>query len=346
MKQYIFQLMNALLWLGIFAMFFFMFIKERRSKQSQNKLIESLGSGDYINWFRVKVSRPAYFRRRLKLLGCEGRAVLINTADTIRVVAELDKGQIFDRSYPKTDLNLQWIGNPGLASANMHWISVGSNDDLLMISADTGLYALPSRESTSDMCRMFAPEFKLPGVAKCDFALEKNVASLLLIVMFFVILAYALLDGVIFNDYELINSPRSVKWLFPVIMLCAIPTYFLLVRGKVPSRESLALSVLFVLALELACIPSIKRIDQLLAVDGVQTYDYKLTVGTRFDAVVKGPPTLKFSHVKEYWAQFEPDSIHRFELVHGPLGLWQLKHTALDPKIRAFYDQRDKSEQK
>lgn len=341
MKHDILLLMNAVLWLALLAMVLFLFFKERKSKRAQNKLIEELGGGDYLNWFRVKVSRPAFFRRRMKLLGCEGRAVLINTADKIRVVAEFGKGEIFDRSYPKNDLNLQWIGNPVLASANMHWISIGSNDDLLMISADTGMNALPSREATADICRMLAPEFQLPVIAKSDFALEKNRASLLLIAMFFALLAYALLDGIVINDRELINSGRVI-WLLPAITVFAIPTYFLLVRGKVPSRESLALSMLFVLTLGLAFIPFVMRADQLLAADGAQSCDYKLTAGTRFEPVVKGPPILKFPHVKEYWAQFEPGSIHRFELMHGPLGLWQLDHAGLTPKFRAFYEQRDK----
>ena len=56
MKNNISFLMNTVLWLSLLAMVLFMFIKNRKSKQAQNKLIESLGSADFINWFRVKVN--------------------------------------------------------------------------------------------------------------------------------------------------------------------------------------------------------------------------------------------------------------------------------------------------
>lgn len=206
------MLLNGILPLVLLALFLFMYRKERKAKQLQNKLIESLGAGDYINWFRVKVARLPHFRRRLKLQASEGRALLVNANDYIRVMAERGNGETIDRSFDKSDLNLKWIGNPGLGSSNMHWISVGSDDIMLMLTSDTGLNSVPSRESTADMCRMLAPGFQLPASAKNDFALEKNSASLSLIVIFFALAAYALLDGIVLNQHELINYGQ-IRWM-------------------------------------------------------------------------------------------------------------------------------------
>jgi hypothetical protein len=119
------------------------------------------------------------------------------------------------------------------------------------------------------------------------------------------------------------------------------PDLFFLIRGKVPSRESMVLSMLFVVALELSFLPVVKRVDQLLATDGAENYEYKLTKGANFEPLLAGPPVLKFPQVKEYWAQYDPGSVHRFVLVHGPLGLWQLDRSALNQQYHAFYEHQN-----
>jgi len=66
----------------------------------------------------------------------------------------------------------------------------------------------------------------------------------------------------------------------------------------------MVLSMLFVVALELSFLPVVKRVDQLLATDGAENYEYKLTKGANFEPLLAGPPVLKFPQVKEYWAQY------------------------------------------
>jgi hypothetical protein len=345
MKHTLLYSFSILLYLAVFALIGYIYIKERQSKKAQDKLIDALDKNACINWFRIRISRPAFFRRTMKMVGSEGRAVLINMADQVRIVAELGKGEMLDRLYSKSDLNLQWLGNPGLYSANMHWISLGRDDDALIVSADTGINAMTSRESTADICRMIAPEFQLPVEAKQDFALEKNKSSLTLIVLFFLVVAYAILDGLYFSQHELINLDRAMLFM-PSILIFAFPAYLLLVRGKVPSRESIVLTMLFVFALGFSFIPFIKRMDQSLAADGLQTYDYKLISDTRLESVKEGPPDLNFQGAKEYWAQYEKDSIHQFQFVHGPFGLWQLEQKMLNEKYDAFYEKLDSAKKK
>lgn len=340
MKQNLLSVMNAVLLMVSVGLFLYVYFKEQKSKKSQARLIESLSGTAHINWFRIKLSRPKFFHRRFKFLGHEGRAILINSPDTLRLVAELGSGEVVDKSYSKNDLNLQWIGNPAVSSANMHWISIGKDHDLVMVTADTGLIIARSREATADMCRMIAPSFKLPVNAKADFALEKNPASLLLIAAFFLLLAYALVDGLILSHHELIKL-GNIGLLLPVLLLAAIPIYFQLVRSKVPSRESLALSMLLVVALEISAIPIMQRADRLLASEAAHSYDYRLEEDANLTPLEKDPPKLKFAQAKEYWSQFEVGSIHQFDLVHGPLGLWQLDHSTLDPKFLAYYEKQD-----
>lgn len=335
MSQHVQAAIRAIPLLFILGLFLYVFLADRRLKKSQTRLIESLPANASTKWFRVKLSRPAFFRRRLKMLGCEARAVLISDPEKIRVVGELGSGEMIDRTYNRDDLNLHWLGNASVSSANLHWISIGSDAEQLMLTADTGLNAIPSRESTADMCRMLAPDFVLPGIAKNDFALEKNRFSMTVIALFFLLLVYALLDGVVLGHHEII-SLGPVRWVFPFLGLAAIPTYFILVRGKVPSRESITLSVLVAIGLQLSAVPFAARVDRSLA--SAQSYDYKLGDGASLTPLIDGPPDLHFRQTKEYWAQFDEGSVHQFDLVHGPLGTWQLDHAKLDQKFLAFYD--------
>ncbi len=314
-------------------------VKARRTKGFQDKAIQSLERGSFTNWFRVRISRPAYFRRRLKLVGFETSGVVVNTPDSIRILAEFG-GEKYEKVYTKDDLQLEWIGNPGLGSANMYWIAIGRNgdNDRMMISADTGFNAVQSREATADICRMIDPAFQLPGSAIADFALEKNKASLLVMGLFAVLSAFALVDGVMLNTNELIRF-GNLRWALPVLVVFALPAYLFMTRNCVPSRESLALSMLLVTSIVLAAIPLAKRADQLLA-HGATNVEYTLTGDARFEAVDPGPPSLNFREIREYWAQFEEGSTHSFRLIHGPLGLWQLERAELNEKTRQFYQDK------
>jgi hypothetical protein len=329
------SILNILVWVFIGALLVHVYLKSRRAKKSQNGLVKSLEGTDYLNWFRVKLSTPAFFRKRMKLVGFESSAVLVNTMDHVRVIAELRTGERLDRSYPKKELQLAWIGNPGLASSNMHWLSLGLGQQQIMISADTGFNAVQSREATADICRMIDPAFKLPELATSDFAIEKNKASLGLVAAFFGLLAFALIDGFFLNKYELVKYGNFLL-LLPAMMVFAIPAYFFMVRNQVPSRESLTLSILFAMGLGIALVPVMKRADQLLA-QTAQSYQYKLIKGGELQAVTAGPPDLYFRRTTEYWSQFEPGSLHEFKLIHGPLGLWQLDRGDLNADFRKFY---------
>lgn len=314
--------------------------KARRAKKSQDKLVQSLASEECITWSRVKVSRPAFFKRWLKLGGAESSAVLLIMQDRIRIVGELPAGERLDEVYPRDGLPLEWIGNKGLGSANMHWFAIGQGEHRLMVTADTGFNAVQSREATADVCRKINPGFRLPSIAQADFALEKNRASLAVMVLCAILGAYALADGIFVNKAELISMGR-IPVFSPAVFVFALPAYLYLSRGKVPSRESLALSMLFAACIAFAGIPALKRLDAWLS-SGPKAYAYTMTSVGRFSAEDAGPPQLTFDSTRQYWAQFAVGSTHEFMLIHGPLGLWQLDHSTLDPKFRAYYSMQDK----
>lgn len=331
------KILTAILQLSFLLFVLWLFIKVRRLKKYQNELVASapqFGSG---RWFRINISRPAYFATLLKLIGFEAKGLLIDIDDSVRVMGQLSSGEKIDQTYAKEALELQWLGNKKLASANIHWISVGANDEKLMVSADTGFNALTSRESLADICRNIQPQFQLPNVAKNDFALEKNPASLGIVISFFALIAFALVDGIFLNHYSLISLGKAM-WIAVFLTLSSIPCYLFLINKNVPSRESLTLSSLLVAGLMLAFVPAIMRFDQLLSHNGPQSYGYKLQLPAYLDPINVTAPHLKFPQLKEYWAQFEENSTHKFTLLHGPLGLWQADYSTLDEATRQFYN--------
>jgi hypothetical protein len=307
----------------------------RSAKQVQDRLIDGLDPASRAGWFRVNVTRPAAFARTWKFLGFEARGVLVNAADSIRVLAELPSGERIDRTWRKPVPGLAWVGNRGLGSANLHWLSLGGGEGALLVTSDTGVNALNSREATADMCRMIAPDFRLPEVARREFALEKEPATLMAVVLMLATLVYAIVDGVMLNRHELIDAGWALYGL-PAAMLLALPFWAWQSARAVPAREAVAVSTLLAVALAFAYVPALKRVDQALA-GGARIHAYRLGPGAMLTPVRPGPPVIDASRHERYWAQFKPGSVHDLPLVHGPLGLWQLDKRGLEADLKAFY---------
>lgn len=310
-------------------------VRMRRAKQAQDRLIDGLDPASSTSWFRVVVSRAGPFARRLKVLGYEARGVLVNGTDSVRVLAELPSGERLDRTWRKDALGLQWVGNRGLGSANMHWLSLGKGEGELRIAADTGVNALASREATTDIIRMIAPGFALPDVARNEFALEKNPVTLAGVALLLAALVFAIVDGVILNRLELLEPERALIGL-PVVLLVAVPFYLWQAARAVPSREALVLSLLLGGALAFAYLPTIKRIDQALAGGGAM-HAYRHVGGGILHPVEPGLPTIDHSRYVEYWTGVDGGPTHDFRLVRGPLRLWQLDRRGLEERMRAWY---------
>lgn len=320
---------------GVLAFVAVMFTKMRHARRRQDQLLPELR--ETPNWTRIYISRPPHFARRFKLLSYEARGVLVDEGATVRVLGESLRGGRIDHRYQKDNMNLRWLGNARLADGNLHWISIGHGADALTISADTGLNAAVSRDNTADIWRRIAPDLELPQSARAEFALENNRRSLYAVIAFFALCGFALLDGMILNDNTLLNSSALIT-MAPFFGVLAIAAYPILTRGGVPSRESWALSMLLGLALGLAFVPLVKRADQWASGNSTLTVVYELQKRGRFVPVNSDAPEIDYSRYREYWSRFEPGSSHEFQLIHGPLGLWQLEEAHMRERLRAFYE--------
>ena len=323
----------------IVVMFIVLALSMRRmrdAKRAQDRLIDGLDPATAPNWFRVAVSRPG---RRWTWLGYEARGVLVNAADGVRVLAELPSGERIDRSWRKPDLPLRWEGNGARGATGLHWFELGSGERALRVTADTTahglLNAVPSREATADICRMIAPRYALPDVARADFASERSPAAIAAVVLMLAALAYAIVDGVIIDRHELLD-PAQAFWGMPLVLLLALPFLPWQRATGVPAREAAAITVLLAAGLAAAYLPAVKRLDQALG-GGTHAVAYRLGPGGILAPVEPGPPAIDYSRFSRYWDQFETGSLHEFQLVRGPLGLWQHDRTGIEQRMHAWF---------
>lgn len=323
----------ALVWLLFLGSLFWFVTRQRKLKRFQDERIRFWSDAGERQFYRVNFSRPAHFSRWFRLVPIEGKGVLLCTAQGLRLEGLTLRQEPLTRTYP---LQAQWLGNPGLRASNLHWLTLGQGADLLYLTADTGLNATQSREATADIFRMIQGDAALPDVARHEFALDKHPATLKVVGLFFALVAFALVDGGFLNVNHELRSSGPALWLMVVLAPLGFLAYPWLTRQKVPARESLVLSMLLGIGLEIAYLPGIKRLDEWLS-DGPQAYAYTQSAPARFTPLTPGAPVLNLRRQPEFWAQFPVGSQHQFRLIHGPLGLWQLDRSELNPQMREFY---------
>ena len=315
-------------------------IKTRQAKRAQQRLIDAAEAAKpWHPWFRVMLARPAHFNRWLKWVPFEAKGILVFASDHVSLLAEMPSGEKLDLNVPRDQWNIEWIGSDGIRSGHRFWFRISYAEHSFYVTADvSALTDLRARqEATVDLCRQLAPGVSPPPPAfPYGYALEKNPAALSVVVAFFVLFFYALIDGFVSNPYELLNEDR-VRNLMPFAIIAAVPCYFWLTKREVPTAESGILAVLLAAVTYAATYPAIKRVDQALS-DGPHRYEYRLLSNKTLEPVDAELPKLDYSFRPEYWAQFDVGSIHTFELIHGPIGLWQLDRRPLRNAMRDFYE--------
>ncbi|SMC27513.1 hypothetical protein SAMN02745857_02889 [Andreprevotia lacus DSM 23236] len=334
-------LFNVFVVLGLLALFVVLMRRVSQLKAAQQRVIEQLALGPDEQWHRVNIATTAQFKNLFKMQGFGAKGVAVIGKEGVRLLAEGPGGVKIDRQFALDPAQIRWWGNHGLGSSNLHWLQFGTSD-ALMVSADTGMNALQSREATADLYRRLLGNAAPPQEALRDFALDKNPASRAVLAILALVAAYAVIDGGFANQMRLIQPrlPTLLLLSYPLSIAVAILVYRWLSRANVPSRESILLCMLLGAACSGAWVPAAKRLDQALA-GPAASYAYKLQDEATLQPVDTTLPQLKFKREAAYWKQFETGSTHQFQLVHGPLGLWQLDTRELNNKTREFYRNRD-----
>lgn len=324
-------LLVMLVWLGL---------HQRRTKKRQDALLNELQpSLGQQRWFRINLARQPFFARRLRVLGFEAKGLLIDEGPTLRAVAVRSDGERLELRVAKAPSSIRWQGNAGLQSANLHWLQIGTGDEAVMVSADTGMNAVASREATADMLRALLPQQPLDPSALADFALDKHPATRLA-TMVFIVLLLGLLADLGFTEHQLLTPAWALTVLGLAVGVAGLLLYPAFIRRKVPGRESLLLTMFLSVVLGGLAPRVALRLDQWLSGGSVATA-YRLAHGAVLRPVEPGPPEVRLNDVREYWAQFEPGSTHQLDIVHGPLGLWQLDRRRLNAATYDWYSREE-----
>ncbi|HSI53459.1 MAG TPA: hypothetical protein VK981_05765, partial [Ramlibacter sp.] len=337
------------LWLLVFLPLFLgagvVYWRNKAMKKQQDKLVADLRGKRY---WRINLSRPAFHARWWRFMPFEAKGVLVDEGDRLRIRGFwLKDSRAFDSLFDKGSSAVEWLGNPTLRSGNLHWAKLTTPKGEMNFCADTGMYALPSREALADIFRGAFPDYDLAEEQTSDFALEKSPRSMVIITVFFVLLFFALIDTFVVTRFELVDAQLARIVRNPLVWAgglafaaaCDLLFYRFLLAGRVPARESLALSLMLSTMMLGAALPAAKRVDQLLAANPPQTYAYRLVSATRLEPsdTTPGLPTLRFPRAGDYWAQFRLGSEHQVPFLRGPMGLWQLDHGEFDKPMIAFY---------
>lgn len=343
----IFQSITTLVILGLLL---YLFLRVRRFKKQQQKILSQLKGHRF---WRINIARPEFIARLMRISPYEASGVLIDDGDNIKIQGFWQKsGKMAESVFPKSELSVEWLGNKSIRSGNLYWAQLKTARGSLLISADTGMNALKSREGLEDIFRCVFPDYELSEKEIADFALEKNPRTRLAMIVFFALMAFSLLDTFVFSKYELTDHQLIALLLNPIticvllvgygIALYVLYCYF--IQGNVPARESLALSGFLVIIFLLSLGPLAKRFDQILAQTSSQEYTYRIVDGSRLEPKDSNLqlPNLRFPRAREYWAQFANGTEYNVPFLHGPLGLWQLDHDKFDKPLLDFYEKTRK----
>ncbi len=168
------------------------------------------------------------------------------------------------------------------------------------------------------------------------YALHKNPWAAGLIIIFFVLVAYAVIESFFGLTERYAEGPFYVHYVGSGVVFAALASGLLGKQG-VPEFEAIVIAGLSGLALGCALHPGLLRLNQLSDFDSLQPYEYRLVSDKQFAPLREGPPVLKFRKSDEYWAQLRVGSTHQFELRRGGLGFYQLNIAPIERKVRNYY---------
>ena len=301
------------------------------------------------HFWRINIAKPEFLKSVWKILPFQGKGVLIDEGEQLRIKGYwLKEKQHFEWVLNKEQAQAEWLDNGSLTSAKVYWASLSTGQQQVVFSSDTGLSAVSSRQALADIFRVAFPDVVLDESKTKGFALEKNWRSLGVALLFFAMVLGLLLNQLFNTRFEMIESQLikllTSPWVWMGALLTAGLTWYFvyrfLISGKVPARESWALSALMMGVTLVAALPIVTNLDRFFAQTPTQNYSYVLLDRyPRFEAEDKDKalPPLKFLRSSDYWQQFELGSKHPMPLLQGASGVWYLDHEKFDPPLLDFY---------
>lgn len=329
------------------GLFFYVRYLTRNRQRIQDKLKQHWADKiPHHSVFPVRACDTARFKRFWKFFPWDRTGlVFIGDAEAALVLIDADGGGIVRRFRPDAQ-TLTWIGRNVWPNGVLSWFSVQAGGERWHVTSETGLTVIDSLPTTRKIYTSLLPEqggqLIVESTAAAGFALEKHPLSMTMLVLFLLLVVYALADTYFILDED---YPRYPFWLLSLatgLMVAAIGSA-MTVRSRVPNGAGITLALLLAGAMALSVYPGMLRLNQLTASEHPAEYLYRVDrAGNRLLPPDDSLPEISF-HMRssrEYWQQFDPEEPFPVELYKGGLGFYQVRMTPIYDRISAFYKQR------
>lgn len=283
-------------------------------------------------WFRILLSRQVAIGRAYQAVPVDGRGLLIDEGSQLRLVACLGRGERLERVYQPGAANLRWFVTGGASSVSLHWLCIGPPDSMLLLCADIGRNPRQSKEATAAILRTLKPDEPEEAAAAHEVALDEKPAAQIVAGVFIGAVGLSVLD-MAWSAHEVLAMER-LALIAASLGMTGLLAYRWLIRARVAALDAVVLCGFLVVGLAAGFARGALRLDLWLA-DGAVPTAYRLEGHARLVPVTPGPPQVSLPQFQAYWDQFDPGTVHPLDLVHGPLGLWQLDRRRLEAALAA-----------
>ncbi len=173
------------------------------------------------------------------------------------------------------------------------------------------------------------------------FALEKNPWALGVVVLFFLLAAYTVIDGFVLIGETYVTRPAYEVFATGGLLAAIVAARLLRARG-VPNLESAVLGVLLGAATGCALYPGALRLNQWTDSSGLHVYTYRSQGQGRFTPLDESLPELHFDDYPEYWREIGVGEHQDFEFRRGGLGFYQLNMAPIHDAIVEHYRRKNR----
>jgi hypothetical protein len=322
---------------------------------SQQDLLDSLPVDEQANSYRVALADSHHFGRLLTLLPWQALGVLVIRDDGIRLLGCRLNGQQLDLQFAVEPKNLAIVRADSFHSR--FWLKCGQAEVAIYcapnekpaqrwwksrkLSADIG----SNNQQLANIYQRLYPGGELPlpfqdslkswGTLKSEaFAIESNPAAMRMVIAFFILLLYAVIDWMA-NPLTVLNWGLW-PWLAILIPLVFKPFRDNMVKNQVPETESNVLAILVTLALIGAWFPASKHLGYWTSPD-LTPVAYEL----QDDLVLHDPQQqladIDYSRYYPYWQQFTIGKTVWIPATRGPLGMQIANLEPMRSEMRQFY---------
>jgi|GEM_PF-5826731 len=330
------------------------FIYLRRITQRRFKIQEKLHKSwstriPHLVSFPVRACNEKRFLKTLKLFPWDltGQLFIGQDNATLLLVDKHNKGIKRTLTYAKS--NLRWIGQKFWPNGKWHWFSVLADGQTYYLTSESGLTVINSGKSTRTIFDNLVNRFGSNATAIEEppepFSLDKHPVSLAMLIIFFSLVAYGILDTFFINEEEYITYP--FLWLSLLAGgVVLILSMFWALAGKIPKAEASVLAILLALAAGCCIYPGMLRLNQVTAETGPIPYVYRVQYENNLLAPndqLLPQINLNMKMHKEFWQEIGPEEAFIVELRKGGLGFYQVNMTPIYDQLQAFYRQRHKA---